>query len=262
MKKTKIIIPALGILLLSTAASVTGTVAWFAANSTVTANNMNIKATVDSNFLAISKTSSLSAHLSTVNLAAPSGEVLPTNWVDNSGYKWVTAVGTDEITATAVGGYTALTGIAEANNFGTVGTGDAAKHYFVYDSVFVGLLNDSTSAADYNLICTVTFTPSVASELNKCLTVGLDVGADKAASADFDVRYVLNSAAAEATPVASTTVIIPGSSLYQEDTNGNAVGTEIKIYAFFNGDHAACTSYNAINLAGIDIDLEFDLVAA
>ena len=223
---------------------------------------MNIKATVDSNFLAISKTSSLNAHLSTVNLAAPTGEVLPTNWVDHSGYKWVTAVGTSEISAQKVGDYTDLTGISEADNFGTVGTGDAAKHYFVYDSVFVGLLNDSTSAEDYNLICTVTFTPSVASELNKCLTVGLDVGADKGTTSDFDVRYELNSAEAQATPKASATVLIAGEDLYQEDTNGNAIGTEIKIYAFFNGDHTACTSYNAINLAGIDIDLQFDLVEA
>ena len=44
MKKTKIIIPALGILLLSTAASVTGTVAWFSMNEKVSATNMSIKA--------------------------------------------------------------------------------------------------------------------------------------------------------------------------------------------------------------------------
>ena len=44
MKKTKVIIPALGILLLSTAASVTGTVAWFSSSDRVTANNMNVKA--------------------------------------------------------------------------------------------------------------------------------------------------------------------------------------------------------------------------
>lgn len=44
MKKTKIIIPALGMLLLSTAASVTGTVAWFSMSNYVTATNLNIKA--------------------------------------------------------------------------------------------------------------------------------------------------------------------------------------------------------------------------
>ena len=53
MKKTKIIIPAMGLLLLSTAASVTGTVAWFAANATVTATGMSVTAKSDSVFLEI-----------------------------------------------------------------------------------------------------------------------------------------------------------------------------------------------------------------
>ena len=56
MKKTKVIIPALGLLLLSTAASVTGTVAWFAANATVTATGMSVTAKSDSVFLEIKGT--------------------------------------------------------------------------------------------------------------------------------------------------------------------------------------------------------------
>lgn len=53
MKKTKVIIPALGILLLSTAASVTGTVAWFSMNDTVTASGMSITSKSDAAFLLI-----------------------------------------------------------------------------------------------------------------------------------------------------------------------------------------------------------------
>ena len=56
MKKTKVIIPALGLLLLSTAASVTGTVAWFSANATVTASGMQVTAVSDNFFLEISTT--------------------------------------------------------------------------------------------------------------------------------------------------------------------------------------------------------------
>lgn len=48
MKKTKIIIPALGMLLLSTAASVTGTVAWFSMNNFVNATQMKVTAKADS----------------------------------------------------------------------------------------------------------------------------------------------------------------------------------------------------------------------
>ena len=51
MKKTKIIIPALAMLLLSTAASVSGTVAWFSMNNAVTVNGMAVTTRVSSNLL-------------------------------------------------------------------------------------------------------------------------------------------------------------------------------------------------------------------
>ena len=51
MKKTKIIIPALGMLLLSTAASVSGTVAWFSMNNSVKVDGMTVTTRVSSNLL-------------------------------------------------------------------------------------------------------------------------------------------------------------------------------------------------------------------
>ena len=51
MKKTKIIIPALAMLLLSTAASVSGTVAWFSMNNAVTVNGMAVTTKVSSSLL-------------------------------------------------------------------------------------------------------------------------------------------------------------------------------------------------------------------
>ena len=49
MKKTKIIVPALGMLLLSTAASVTGTVAWFSMNNTTTVTGMMVRTKIGDN---------------------------------------------------------------------------------------------------------------------------------------------------------------------------------------------------------------------
>ena len=65
MKKTKVIIPALGLLLLSTAASVTGTVAWFAANTSVTATGMTVTAKSDSTFLLIKAGTATAAEIQT-----------------------------------------------------------------------------------------------------------------------------------------------------------------------------------------------------
>ena len=75
MKKTKIIIPALGVLLLSTAASVTGTVAWFSANSTVKANGMRVKAKAES-ALVISETKPVGT-LTEVNFESDAEELVP-----------------------------------------------------------------------------------------------------------------------------------------------------------------------------------------
>ncbi len=49
MKKTKIVVPALAVLLLSTAASVSGTVAWFSMNNTVDVKGMTVTTKVSSN---------------------------------------------------------------------------------------------------------------------------------------------------------------------------------------------------------------------
>ena len=252
MKKTKVIIPALGILLLSTAASVTGTVAWYAANSDVYAENMNIKATTDSNFLAIAKQASLIGAGNKVTLVAPTGDVLPTDWYKDGtkDFAWVSAIGTAGNNGAAKEGvYTPLEGITDpANGFGV----HSSKNYFVTDTVYVGLLGEASDIENYNLYCDVTFTASSASELNECLTLALDVGGDRG-NADFDVRYVNDNATVNANPVTSETVIIPGAQLPIN------TGTKIKIYAFFDGNHASCTSEKAINLAGIDIDLHFEL---
>ena len=51
MKKTKVIIPALGLLVLSTAASISGTVAWFSLNQSVSMNGMSVTTQVSSNLM-------------------------------------------------------------------------------------------------------------------------------------------------------------------------------------------------------------------
>ena len=266
MKKTKVIIPALGLLLLSTAASVTGTVAWFAANSSVTATGMNIKAMTDSEFLVISKSSTL-ANLSTVALNSPatSGEnakqVLPTNWINTAeqgqtaAYSWVSASGTATDNGAQSGGYTALT-INEANNLGSVTA--TSKNYYVFDSVYIGLASGSSQpASTKKIVCDAKFTATAASAFNPCLTVGLDVEANMGTSSDFDKRIVMGSATVGETSVAHLTTdsLLTGDQL-------STTGKQIKIYVFFNGDHSACTTANALNLDNIQIDLTFSLVDA
>ena len=69
MKKTKVIIPALGLLVLSTAASITGTVAWFSMNTTVNIAGMTVKTTVGNNLSIASDTTAGTAKLADSNFA-------------------------------------------------------------------------------------------------------------------------------------------------------------------------------------------------
>ena len=255
MKKTKVIIPALGMLLLSTAASVTGTVAWFAASSSVTATGMAITATTDSEFLVINKTSDLSDNLQTVSLAAPSGSVLPTNWVDNSGFKWVSGAGAATDDATLTGGYTSLDPIVESGNFGSF----SSKKYYVFDTVYVGIAVGSATPASKKLVCSASFSiagAAYASNLNKCLTVAVD-STPTAAAAEFEQRLVMGATGTAGTPtvVAGSNQLIAGSSL-------TTTGLPLKIYAFYNGDDENCTTANAIALGAVTINLTFSLVDA
>lgn len=90
MKKTKIIVPALGVLLLSTAASVTGTVAWFSMNNFVTATGMEVKAKAE-NGIVISnaasgstwKETAASAHSDTLALK-PTSTATGATWVHST----------------------------------------------------------------------------------------------------------------------------------------------------------------------------------
>ena len=255
MKKTKILVPAMGMLLLSTAASVTGTVAWFAANANVTATGMQLKAKTDSEYLVISRsgeTATWTAGVSTKSVALSyptNAEVLPTSRAEvESTLSWVTANGTSNTDGTASGALSALT-ISESANYGTAG----GKNYFVYDIVYVGLATGSSAPSAKSLKCNVTFTAGQSSDLNKCLTVGVYAGLTIGTNA-FTDSYVLNSNSTSAVVKNGSNTIYAGSSL------SATAGSPVVVYAYFDGAHDDCTTAKAINLANIQIDLEFTLV--
>ena len=178
MKKTKVIIPAMGLLLLSTAASVTGTVAWFSANNTVTASSMIIKAKVGAN-LYIKEGASVSLENLTsdsATLTADNEEVAPVDMT----------FATDTVTArypltysTPVDAGNAGAG-ATWQNVGTftatVATDNASPafdldKFCVYS--FVTIARKQTTAATYDLAPTCAVTCSTSSNLNKSLRAGI-----------------------------------------------------------------------------------------
>ena len=86
MKKTKVIIPALAVLLLSTAASVTGTVAWFSMNNTVTVTGMTVTTKVSSSLL-IAETNADANYGSSISQTV-NGVLEPASSLDAIGFYW------------------------------------------------------------------------------------------------------------------------------------------------------------------------------
>ena len=89
MKKTKIVVPALAVLLLSTAASVSGTVAWFSMNTTINVTGMSVTTKVSSS-LQIAETNA-EENFSNENLSqARTGLLEPASTVDGNLYYYTT----------------------------------------------------------------------------------------------------------------------------------------------------------------------------
>ena len=258
MKKTKVIIPALGMLLLSTAASVTGTVAWFAANASVSATGMQLKAKTDSEYLVISHDSDTATWTAgitekTITFAFPaSAEVLPTSRVEvSSTMSWVTASGTSTSNGAASGALTALD-INESGHYGVAG----GKNYFIYDVIYVGLAKGSSASSASKLLkCNVDFTATQSSDLNKCLTVGIYAGTTIGTN-NFTESYLLNDNGTTKVTKAGNNTIYTGADL------SSTAGQPIVVYAYFDGENVNCTTEKAINLANINIDCTFSLVDA
>ena len=89
MKKTKVIIPALAVLLLSTAASVTGTVAWFSMNNSVTVTGMTVTTKVSSNLL-IAEVNQAENYQDSIQQAR-NGVLEPVSTVDGQSFFWTTS---------------------------------------------------------------------------------------------------------------------------------------------------------------------------
>ncbi len=89
MKKTKIIVPALAVLLLSTAASVTGTVAWFSTNNSVKVDGMTVTTRVSSNLL-IAETNQEANYNESINQSR-SAVLEPASTVDGKAFRYTTS---------------------------------------------------------------------------------------------------------------------------------------------------------------------------
>ena len=261
MKKTKIIVPALGLLLLSTAASVTGTVAWFSANATVSASSLQIKANVDANlFIENGIVAAVDSVTHTTTTLSGDGvtstKVAPVDFDQTSGL--IARIPATYSTAPDVanaGSAATWTQVATLSS-GTSGavTGSAKdgggtyvpKDYFVYG--FVTIVRKQTTAATFNLNATATVSYSVESNLNKAFRVGVLI----------DNGTMVESADNATT---SGSVALMNNVSVASGLADNAVHVAL-LLGWFEGADSDCYTNNAVALSTNSIEWQFTAVDA
>jgi len=242
--KSKILVPALAVLALTTTASVTSTVAWFAANDTVTASSMSIKAVTEGNLFIANGASVPLAQLtatSVTDLDVNATAVKPTSVeFASSKLKLKTPkTWTTEPTVSSKGEpneYTVVAEVTASDETGkdVVSDTDQASQYRPADYAAIAhvtIARKITTAATYTLTPTVTV-KCEAKALNPSLRVGWIINGTWAEASE---KLTANDTEKNFNPAATTL-----------DDN---IAYDVALVMYFDGDDEACFINNAIDLS-------------
>ena len=266
MKKTKIIIPALGMLLLSTAASVTGTVAWFSMNSDVTASTMSVKAVAESG-IAI-------APYHTNNTVAPEAaefknvavadqpskdQMRPTFTADGTTWYHAKAVDVNNGQAISAEGYEKLgsdvSDVYLLNKFQIKSTAETTDVY-VKGITLVAYGNENFDACARVLVKTsyadLFFAPVHPETHTGTETTQTLTPIDPDATTPVYPGDLQSPLSITFTPVNTKRA--------KTLQNVSTSALDVSIYVYFDGEDAACKSINIYNFAATTVDVVFSSI--
>lgn len=288
MKKTKIIVPALGVLLLSTAASVTGTVAWFSMNNFVTAEGMNVKAKAENGIVISNAADGVSWKDSATSLHTSTLEVKPTSTATAA--TWVHSTSNDAADENTGNDYALLTtAVDSATGAGYVDENANSAYDSATDSVYYSMhsfyIKSSAQAITNTLYITnVKATlpaPQNSENLNKALRVLVKLNGAATAKVYSPVYAAANYSVA--TSAGKYDIEQPGAATRATVTPINASGTngliatasqefledqvipandgtplQIDVYLYFEGEDPNCISDNlTATLDSINVSVTF-----
>lgn len=207
MKKTKIIVPALGIIAFATAASITGTVAWFTANNAVSVTGMQFKTQVGNNLLIADNQTGATftdAVFATSLTQTRKAKLEPVSSVDGVGFYYTTVANDNGSAKTASPFYAYSEGASQADT-------DADKT--AYDASFntsYGVASPTTGWAGTVLYGYVDYTfylkASLASENDRIVMNGCTMKYNNAALEASDKAWRIGVFAHEASASTSAGV--------------------------------------------------------
>ena len=256
MKKTKVIIPALGILLLSTAASVTGTVAWFSMNTHVSATGMQLTVKTENGLVISNEAAEKVWGETTVASHAGSGAVvLPTSTADAA--TWYHANSASAASHEASATPETLTGIAKnSDGFGAIGTGENAKFYYLQNNFYVKSAGAAYTAETFYVNTLEVGGNTNNLNLDKSLRVLVKIGSVIKVYAPFysgsgtDVAASYTVGGAEGTSVAPISGSGDINSEFTTDLDlpaySAATPVEINVFLYYEGEDVNCKSANIV----------------
>ena len=246
MKKTKVIIPAMGLLLLSTAASITGTVAWFSVNTTVTANGMNVKAKAQDG-ITISNAAAGTYSYSATSTKTTCAALYPASSCDIKTPTFLTSVSTDPADPNTEQAYTAASAWVDNEH-------DA--HYVVHNFYIRSSTPAALTVTSLNVKSVVSTNPNT-QPLSKCLRVGVFFAGSNnqyiyAPIAGYTASYSVQKAAGDYSSDAedrqSVSPIAGATKSSDTDITSipamSANGLAVSVYIWFEGEDDACISNN------------------
>ena len=277
MKKSKILAPALGVLVLSTAASISGTVAWFTANRTVTASGMSVSAKASSDLYIANSAISNNAWdtAPTLDEIASGKAVTVSNLGHNSATElipsstsnystWYYLANSSEI-APGGGIYTNAPGAGKVSSIAYAeATPNSIKDYVYVARCYVAL-KDAVSEGKGNLSVTATIAAGTANDdmLNvlRCavlITDGTNDGTAALFSADGDTETKPLTAVDAVAANAVTSTASGSSAQIFTSFQSNKVYT-VTMFAWFEGQDAECVNANTVASDNYTVGLSFNL---
>ena len=254
----------MGMLLLSTAASITGTVAWFSANNAVTAQGMQLKAKAQDG-LVISNAADGTYNETADSAKTTCAELIPASTYNLS--TWLTSKSTDPSAANTHQEYVVATAWD--------GTGDDG--YVIHDFY----IRSSSSALtitglDVTKVEAKVSGSAASQNLSKALRVGVKFNGSSnvyiyAPVTGYTATYSVQKAAgAYSSTAADRQDVSPlTGTTRSHDTSitsipaNSANGLHVEVFIWFEGEDAACISDNIqATMETLDVTVEFSLPTA
>ena len=265
MKISKKLITAIAMLTLSFVMLVTSSFAWFSMNTNVTAKGMTVTAKADQVFLQISNNTTFSSTESMMDASAPEtskeATLLPTNVVESLdevngtivAYKAASAA---KSTVAWVKNYSdSVENAGPSGKYSAIGD---AKDYYLLNTFYLRLNPAAGQVTATNkLTSTVALVGAPTDALSKTVSVLVVCGEGEGALAQLwkqeDGQWV-NKA---------DNALTAGNFANTQQAGENALNASgpvaVKVYIFFDGDNANCTTANAVSLTNYSVEVYFSV---